>query len=217
MKYHAASGLAFPDADTFMLRETAADGSYQRAHLETALRYVTDFSTAIDAGAHVGSWTLLLARQFARVVAVEPSADTFECLERNLMLKACRNVSALNLALGAEAGRTGMTLDPANAARQNTGGRRLAAGTSVPVETIDSWHLPSLGFLKLDVEGSEPAVLEGARDTLARCKPVVLFEGKWLWTRYYGLPKNAVEVILTAARYRFAEKIGHDQVWVPAR
>lgn len=216
MKVHEASGLAFPDLDDFMVRECEDDGGYQRTHLEAALRYVTAFTCAIDGGAHVGTWSLLLARQFARVIAIEPSADTFECLQRNLALRGCGNVEARQIALGAAVGVAGMALDPANAARKNTGARRLANGTSVRVETIDSWQLETVGFLKLDIEGSEPFALEGAVETLKRCRPIVLFENKRLWSRYYGRPKDAVERILTACRYRHCATVVHDAIWSPA-
>lgn len=211
MKMHA--GWAFPDADRFMVEELKIDGTYQADHLQKALGFVTDFSCAIDGGAHVGTWSKLMADAFARVYAFEPSVDTFECLVENL--KAIEHVDCQPYALGAQAGRVTMSLDPANAARANTGARFAADGGEIPVITIDSLALPSCGFIKLDVEGSEPMALQGATDTIARCRPIILFENKRLWTRHFGLPKDAVERILVGHRYRLLAQVSCDQIWGP--
>lgn len=211
MKMHA--GLAWPDADTFMVREVKADGSYQKSHLDAALKYVTDFSCAIDGGAHVGTWSALMAARFTRVIAVEPAADAFECLVQNVL--AYKNVECKPVALS-HVKLTGarLALDPKQAARGNTGGRYLAPegdGTIV-CEPIDSWDLKRLGFLKLDVEGFEPQALNGAKETLCRCRPIVLFEAKQFHVRY-GLEPHAPEMFLTSIGYKFLAAAGHDQIW----
>ncbi len=208
-------GWAFPDADQFMVSELKVDGTYQLSHLEAALRHVTNFSGAIDGGAHVGTWSKVLSQRFASVIAVEPSLDTFECLEWNLNQAGCANVLRLCCALGATPGTATMALDAENAARANTGARFARAGGTVPVDTIDNWHLEDVGFIKLDVEGSEPMAIEGARETIARCRPIILFEDKRLWTRHFGLPKDAVAKLLTAQGYRPIEQVGRDAIWGP--
>jgi FkbM family methyltransferase len=209
-------GWAFPDADQFMVNELKVDGTYQLTHLEAALRHVTNFTVAIDGGAHVGTWSKVLATRFARVIAIEPSPDTFACLEWNLTQAGCANVERRSVALGEAPGVVTMALDAANAARANTGARFARAGGSIPVQTIDSWQLESVGFLKLDIEGSEPMAIEGARETIARCRPIVLFEDKRLWSRHFGLPKDAVGRLLAAMGYRPIESVGRDAIWGPA-
>lgn len=209
-------GWAFPEADRLMAAELKPGGRYQQAHLEAALRWVTCHGTAIDGGAHVGTWSRQLALVFRQVVAFEPAADTFACLVENMMAHGCRNVTTYAAALGAQSGCVQMALDAKNAERGNTGARHVVDGEDVPVITIDSLALDDVGFLKLDVEGSEPMALMGASDTLTRCRPVVLVEDKAMWVTHYGLPKSAVRDLLTAQRYRLAETVGCDQIWVPA-
>lgn len=208
------NGIAFPDEDVFMVGQVQTGGTYQIANLEAGLRHVTDWTLAVDCGAHVGLWSRVMSGRFARVIAVEPSPDTFECLTWNLNHSGCANVHVKNVAVGAEPGFVHMDLTADQAARANTGARFAVAGGSIPVQTIDSWNLPSLGFLKLDIEGSEFVALQGATETLNRCRPVVLFENKRLWTRHFGLPKNAVDRLLRSAGYRLAESVSCDQIWV---
>lgn len=209
-------GWAFPDADEFMASEIKADGTYQAAHLYAAMAHVKDFQIAVDGGAHVGTWSRLLAGFFGRVVACEPSPDTAEALEANMRTFACANVEIRRVALGATVGTVDMApLDPRAEAMKNTGARFVQPGNSIPVERIDDWNLPACGFIKLDVEGSEVAALRGALETLRRCRPIVLYENKGFWRRFSEV-KNAPAMLLTAAGYRLIEVAGKDVIWCPA-
>lgn len=207
-------GWAFPDADEFMAHEMKADGTYQAGHLRVALNYVTDFSLAIDGGAHVGTWTRLLSQAFERVIAAEPSPDTFEALAANMAAFSCFNVDLRPVALGATVGLVQMALEGRAADMRNTGGRFVQDGGDIPVERIDDWNLPSCGFIKLDVEGSEPLALEGARETIVRCKPIVLFENKG-FCRRYGLRPDATQAVLTSLGYQELAIVKCDRIWGP--
>lgn len=205
-------GWAYPDADQFMAAEMKADGTYQASHLQAALRHVRDWTLAVDGGAHVGTWTRLLSAVFSRVISVEPSPDTYEALEANVRRFELANVETKPVALGSARGRVSMSIDGRAAALANTGARYTVEGGTIRCETIDEWNLPSLGFLKLDVEGSEVAALQGAALTLARCRPVVLFENKYFWRRY-GLVKDAPQQFLLTLGYRHLAKAGCDEIW----
>lgn len=213
-------GWAYPDIDDFMVHEMKDDGSYQAGHLRLALAHVTDWSCAVDGGAHVGTWSKPMSAKFAKVLAFEPSKDTVEALKANMQAFGCTNVEIHHAALGATAGAITMRLDGRAASLKNTGGRyaakSVAGDVQVPRVTIDSLNLPTLGFLKLDVEGSEPYALEGALDTLARCRPIVLFENKKLWQQHFGLAADAPHQILTAAGYREIVHASCDVIWGPA-
>lgn len=208
-------GWAFPEDDVFMAAAMTADGKYQADHLDAAMLHVTDFRLAIDGGAHVGTWTKRLSVRFEDVIAVEPSPDTFEALVDNVQRFKWDNVSPRQVALGAAGGRVSMTLDAKNVARANTGARFVQPGADIFVVAIDDWKLPALGFLKLDIEGSEPAALQGAADTLRRCRPIVLFENKGLWKRY-GLAREAPQEFLRSVGYRQLAIAGCDLIWGPA-
>ncbi len=207
-------GWAYPDADEHMASQMTPAGEYQAAHLDQALTYVTDRSIAVDAGAHVGTVSRRLSPLFARVIAVEPSDDTWEALCVNMQTFGCVNVELHHAALGAAPGFVRMILDGRGLALQNTGARYVKAGGDIPVERIDDWRLPSLGFLKLDIEGSEPDALDGAKKTINRCRPVILFEDKKFWKRY-GQRSNAPQVFLTALGYHHLTRVGQDEIWGP--
>ena len=211
-----ATAWRFPESDQYMRGEMARDGSYQGTHLDVALRYVTDWRCAIDGGAHVGTWSRLMAGRFEKVIAAEPSPDTFACLQANMASFGCSNVECRQLALGRQPGLVSMALDGKEVLRANTGARYVRPGGEIACEPIDDWHLPALGFLKLDVEGSELAALCGALETLYRCRPIVLFEAKGFGKKRYGEVIHAVPDFLSQIRYRKLDAISRDEIWGPA-
>jgi FkbM family methyltransferase len=208
-------GWAFPEADEFMSSELHPDGTYQAQHFRMALGFVKQKRMAVDGGAHVGTWSRLMANEFTKVIAVEPSADTFEALQSNMQAFGCANVEIRNMAIGAIRELVSMApLDAKAEALRNTGARFIQAGGTILCEPIDDWNLPDLDFLKLDVEGSEPFALEGARATLKRCKPIVLFENKGLCKRF-GRSVTAPQTVLQGMRYRQLAVAGRDVIWGP--
>ncbi|MEO8678155.1 MAG: FkbM family methyltransferase [Vicinamibacterales bacterium] len=206
-------GVAFPDADAFMASQLGADGRYQGDHLDAALAFVTDWSQAIDGGAHVGTWSKALAERFDSVLAFEPAPDTYEALLENV--KDLPNVVPLHYALGAGLGSVTMAIDQKNEARANTGARYVKLDGPIAMISIDSLNLKTLGFLKLDVEGSELPALLGARQTIGRAKPVVLFEDKGFGSRF-GVKRGAIETFLTGLGYHKLAQLSADQIWGPA-
>jgi FkbM family methyltransferase len=206
------SGWAYPDIDRFMAAEMKADGTYQRGHIDAAMHYVASRRCAIDGGAHVGTWSRVLSGLFARVVAVEPSADTHEALVANMRHFGCANVEIYHAALGAAAGFVSMTWDARAEQLANTGGRYVQTGTEIRRITIDSLQLDAVDFLKLDVEGAEVDALNGARDTIARCRPVVLFENKG-FCRRFGHPPDGPHRVLASLGYHQVAVAGKDVIW----
>lgn len=209
-----ANGWAFPDADDFMCHQIDAEGHYQWPQLQAVLALLPPTRrVVVDGGAHVGTWARVFSQSFERVLAFEPSPDTYACLAANMAAFGCTNVEVHHAALGAATGNGRMVLDPTNTLKKNTGGRRVQPGGPVPVVAVDRLALPVLDFLKLDVEGSEVAALLGAVETIRRCRPVVLFEDKKLWAKYYGWPKDAPMTFLRGQGYRLIGQAGRDQIW----
>lgn len=178
---------------------------HERRHLEAALRYVTDWRCAVDGGAHRGIFTRVLAGRFSEVHAFEP------CMENFSRIPALPNVCRQHAALGEAYRCAALAPGPSN-----TGQWHLVDGPGVEVLALDeNYTLPSLGFLKLDVEGYEWHALRGAEQTIQRNRPVVLLEENGGGERY-GVPEGEAGRLLASWGYRRAERLGHNEVWVPA-
>lgn len=130
--------------------------------------YCRPGDVAIDVGANVGEVSIILSRRIGpegRVHAFEPNPRIFRYLLGNLALNDCGNVTTANRAVGAAAGTTRLSDD-----RYDDMNRVVAiGGIEVACTTLDD-AVPAqpIALLKVDVEGSELRVLEGARQTLGR-------------------------------------------------
>jgi FkbM family methyltransferase len=135
---------------------------------------------AIDAGANRGVWSYLLSPLTPKVFAFEPNPKLFAVLKAG----ARANVECLACALSDRDGG-GELLVPGAGARFSNQGATLnpakvegIAHVALTVETrrLDSLDLPPIGFIKIDVEGHEMAVVRGARALIARDKPRLVIE-----------------------------------------
>ena len=148
------------------------------------LSFLKQGDTVLDVGANIGTFTVPMALAVGRsgsVISFEPQRIVNQVLCANLALNSlCDYVEPLRLAVGASAGTAKIPLVNPFFANNNVGGVRLNqdAPQSEPVEviTIDSLNLPSLALIKIDVEGMEHEVLNGASETVKRCKPAIFAE-----------------------------------------
>lgn len=154
-------------------------GSYERANQSLAQDLVRPGDVVYDLGANVGYFTLLfseLAGGDGRVVAYEPLPRNLEFLRRHLALNRRTNVEVVAAAVGAAAG-TMRFADQAGACqgRLDPHGRLQVEVTTLDREVFDLGR-PAPNALKLDVEGGEAHVLDGAAEILARFRPAVWIE-----------------------------------------
>ncbi len=129
---------------------------------------------AVDVGANKGVWTWFLARMVPVVHAFEPNPKAFAVLRR----RAAANVVCRSIVLSDSSGAASLNVPEGTKGYSSQGRRcghcRRDAGrrhASLVVETarLDGLELQNVGFMKIDVEGHELRVLEGAREVLARC------------------------------------------------
>jgi FkbM family methyltransferase len=132
---------------------------------------------ALDIGANHGIYSYALSRLARRVDAFEPQPWCAETLA------AWRgpNVTVHVEALSDVDGELQLAV-PVLGGHMYTGYAHIGAagdgerGETVPVRRLDSFGFDDVTFAKIDVEGHEGAVIAGARDTLARCRPTLLVE-----------------------------------------
>lgn len=125
----------------------------------------------VDVGSDVGSHTVRYAENAARVIAFEPNPEEFTCLVWNC--RNLRNVTCLPLALSDRRDlRALLRCDNAGAGHIDPHG----TDGSIMCVPLDSLPLERMDFLKIDVEGYEPRVLDGAAKTIHRYRPLILLE-----------------------------------------
>lgn len=162
---------------------------YQSQHIQQSLQLCAQRRTALDVGGHVGFWSYYLSLAFERVHAFEPNELFTQCFERNVRAKS---VTLHRVALGEAERKIELAVDPAN-----TGATHVRPGVegTIPMRRLDDFKLDEVDFIKIDVEGFERQVLEGGRETLLRCRPVVIVEQKEFAGRYGTEQYAAAELL----------------------
>ena len=170
----------------------------------------------LDIGAHVGTYAWTCGKKALHTYAFEFSPTTFCYLAANIALQNMEEkISPLPFALGNKEGIMDYII------RSKDGGgngcKHLSATDNncrkipIPVRTLDSFQLDNVGFIKIDVEGFEKEVLEGAVETLKRNNyPKIVFESWGDWKESEGVPAKQLRLDVIA----FLESLGYrvDQI-----
>ena len=154
-----------------------------------------DGVVVLDCGANIGTHTVSFARLMSgwgSVIAIEAQERIFYALAGNITLNNCFNARALNFALSDTDGFMRIPVPnyqlPASFGslelrhRPNTEpiGQAISYDdkdmVSINTHRIDTMKLPRVDLIKMDIEGMEIEALHGARETLVRCRPVLLVE-----------------------------------------
>lgn len=167
-----------PDAEG-LVRSALREGRPHSAGLIAIFEsYVRPGSTVIDAGAHIGSLTVPLARLVGpegRVYAFEPQRKVHRELYHNLQLNDLDQATALKFAVSSEPGFVEM-MDLPEAFSEDGWARLGKGGERVEARTIDSFPFTDVSLIKIDVEGHEVAVIKGAEETIRSSHPVLVIE-----------------------------------------
>lgn len=163
-----------------------------RAEIGSVLESIRPGATVIDVGAHKGAylyWLRRAAGSSGRVFAFEPQPQLAEYLQRIARRSRWKNVTIENLALSDQAGVLPLHI-PAPAGKTSPGARlirghaedrgRFNSSFDVSVVTLDRYlyeaSVSRVDFLKVDAEGHELSVFQGAERTLRTWRPTILFE-----------------------------------------
>jgi FkbM family methyltransferase len=148
-------------------------GTYEPTQTRLFEELVKPADVVYDIGAHFGYYTLLsskLVGDRGRIIAFEPSPGNLARLYRHIELNRRSNVQVLELAVSDHEGTAHFET------RTGSGVGHLAddGPLEVKLTTLDSLsQLPLPQVMKLDVEGAEVGVLNGAKSLFSKCKPVI--------------------------------------------
>lgn len=167
---------------------------------------------AIDVGAHVGLWSWLMAHDFEKVKCFEPVKVHAECWRKNM--EPVKNCVLYENALGANRGYVRLANYTADSSGDTRVNNECTVGGPdyIPMETIDSYGFEDVDFIKVDCEGYELRVLQGAEETLLRCKPVVIVEQKGTMSENFCIPPMAAVEYLKGLGFTHISDVGGDYI-----
>jgi FkbM family methyltransferase len=163
-------------------------GGYENAEAGLVHRLLQPGEVAVDAGAHIGFFTMHLAAAVGpagHVYAFEPLDEAADLLERSIEENGLQQrVTFRRAAVGSASDSATLTfpvetLNSGGAYLLRDGTQPLAGNLqrAVPAVALDDLELRRpVRFIKMDVEGAEPQVLRGASRLIAEDRPIMLSE-----------------------------------------
>ena len=170
------TNIAILENDTHISRWVEESGrlDHDRYALPIILEYIEPGSTVVDAGAFIGDHTIAYCNAVGKsgdVYAFEPNPAAFECLQHN-----CSSAKLFNCGLSDRKEDVNYSHDLDNVGASRITGETNSNTFNIETITLDSLNLTALDFFKIDVEGYEVNVLEGARETISKYRPVFWIE-----------------------------------------
>ncbi len=160
---------------------------YEHWFLDYIYKNHKDQNVIVDVGANIGNHSLFFATHlnYKHIHAFEPFPKNIHIATENLSAFKDR-VTLHPHALSNKAGIVQLYNSEQNnhggySLEQLSDGRSFPVMDTIPTRTLDSLQLTDVSLLKIDVEGHECAVLEGAVGTIKRCKPVVILENNYYY------------------------------------
>lgn len=182
---------------------------YQRDNLDRALALVKSNRRALDGGANFGIMSWHLSQCFDKVVAWEIDPDIRHCLITNMNNFGCNNVQVEDCGLGKQQAQVSLVRHAKTFANY-VDPDQIGDFT---IRAIDSYNYDDVDFIKLDCEGYEALIIEGAQHTIQKCRPVILMEQKVLSKRY-GHGVYHAQGILSQWGYQVAESLVKDVIMI---
>jgi len=174
-------------------------GNGQQTQRDAALKHVRQWRVCLDIGSNIGQWTRPLARRFQSVVCFEPNPNFRECFEKNIQEE---NVLLWPYGLSNKEHKAKQDFN-STVLQQEDG--------DIDCRTLDSFGLTNVDFVKIDVDGFEVPLLNGATDTLTKNNPVINIEMKR--DKRSDIVAKC-ESILQDLGYKFVNRTKSDEVWL---
>jgi FkbM family methyltransferase len=171
------------DPQNYIDRFVLSNGFWEPFVLSAIRLLLRQGDVCVDVGANAGYISMVmgsLVGASGRVLSFEPNIDVLDKFSRNIALNPNLKdvVELLTVGLGRESKEMYVAPDLGVGMGNATLVASASEGTTheVCIKTLDSFELPRLDCLKVDVEGMEIEVLSGAEETIRRCHPHIIFE-----------------------------------------
>lgn len=208
MNIEKVNGLWVPSNDIHIDDWKSGKPFTQNKCLDSFLIWINSqnrkFKTVIDIGAWCGTWSLALSQYSKKIYAFEPDKIHFECLQKNVAPHV--HIEPVRSAIGEVERRISLTDD------DFTQAKRIHGDGDIAMRTLDQRGYENVDLVKIDVEGYEMKVLQGAEKTLKTCQFLMIELNNN--TKKYGSSNLEVEQYLESKGFRTLINVWPDKVFV---
>ena len=168
----------------YITAQIILDGLYEIDELELFSGWLNSLGEkkifdgiAVDIGANIGNHSLYFSDFFTEIIAFEPHPRSFELLKINSTL--VNNIKCLNLGLSSKAREAKLYVNGRNMSGAKLEKSSKNESADINLSTLDlvlNELEKKVKVIKIDVEGHEFEVLSGAKKTIIKHQPLILFE-----------------------------------------
>ena len=205
-------GWYLPDTDTHF-EHYIKDGGYQTVHRDTILKYVKEnrpnLKNCIDVGSHVGFWSKDFTNLFTHTFAFDPIPQVRECYIKNITNS---NYTLYPYGLGKENKKISVLYSPKETGNTHASDK---GNLDVEIKTLDSFNLENIDYIKIDAEGYEIEVVEGAKNLIEKCKPFIHIEAKKKVMVKQNITMNAIKELFKRINYKQVLSVKSELLYAP--
>tara|TARA_R110000803_G_scaffold117669_3_gene186188 strand:+ start:451 stop:1092 length:642 start_codon:yes stop_codon:yes gene_type:complete len=140
-------------------------------------QYITHDSVVVDCGTYIGSHSLSMSNLAKKVIGFEPQPLIFKCLTQTIDKQNIKNIKLYNIALSNKQGNTFiMTNNDGDASLEGIRDNKFKHKFPIKTNTLDNIINEKIDLIKIDVEGHEWEMLEGASETITKYRPIIILE-----------------------------------------
>ena len=163
----------------------------------------------IDVGSHVGFWSKDFTELFEYTYAFDPIPQVRECYVKNITNS---NYTLYPYGLGKEEKTIKVSYYP-----EETGNTHAneQGNLEINVKTLDSFDLNFIDYIKIDAEGYEIEVVEGAKNLIEKCKPFIHIEAKKKVMVKQNITMNAIEELFKSINYKQVLSVKSELLYAP--
>jgi len=171
-------------------------------------------NTFIDVGAHIGTTSLPYSRLYKHVLAFEPNTQSYDLFIKNIKENSVTNITpynkgVFNKTMNCKVVRHG----------ENSGCYYIQECDKNETDAIEVIRLDDMNimgqvdFLKIDTEGSELHVLEGAVELIKKYRPLIQVETNNCSSKYFGYNQIAIYEFMESHKYNILHNDGHNPIF----
>jgi FkbM family methyltransferase len=227
-RYATPIGTYFLPSDApndIIIRRMKAGQVFEAEVIETLRPYVKEGSVVVDVGANLGQMTLLFSDMVGaagRVYSLEADEYIFHVLNKNVSANAKTNVTPVWGAVYDTCGQT-LFYPAQDFQRFDSYGSygidpNATEGRGIKTITIDSLEIEQpISLIKVDIQGSDLFALRGARETIRKHKPTIIFEFEQQFQAEFGTTFDDYMEFVKSITYRIDKTVnGINYLIVPA-
>ena len=173
-----------------------------------AKQNITQINRVIDIGGWWGGWSLHWTEQAKQIEIFEPNQEIIPALLENT--QQFRHITVHQTALYKGDGTAGLQYESHSGTCHLDHGKKI---DTVQLRTLDSYNFSKVDIIKIDAEGSEYFILQGAEQTIRQNKPFVQIEVTKHAGLKYKITKNRLTTLLESFGMERIYKKHPDQIW----